>query len=72
MEKTHKRKECNVKRFNKVHHSESLPEACKSLSRLIPIPLTNFSNEEAGRDLVKRSARLSQDFVFKMFISPFG
>jgi hypothetical protein len=31
MVKTHKRKECNVKRFNKVHHSKSLPLKLASL-----------------------------------------
>ena len=70
--KTHQRKECNVKCLaGSIIHRVS-PETCKSLSRLIPIPLTHFSNMEVGRDLVKRSTRLSQDFVCKMFISPLG
>ena len=37
------------------------PDPCKSRSRRIPIPRTYFSNVEAGRDFVNRSARLSHD-----------
>jgi hypothetical protein len=70
MVKTYKRKEYNVKCLTRPIIQGSPPKACKSLSHLIPIPLTHFSNEEVGRDLVKRSAILSQEFVDKMFIYP--
>ena len=45
----------------------SPPESCKSHNLLIPITRTHFSNVETGIDLVNKSARLSEDFVCKVF-----
>ena len=41
------------------------------LKLLIPMPSTHLRNAEYGRDFVNKSARLSQDLVCKISISPF-
>jgi hypothetical protein len=48
---------------------ESPPESGISLSLIIPIPRTHRSKDDAGNDLVNKSARLSQDLVCKILTS---
>ena len=47
------------------------PKPCKYLSRLVPIPKMYFWNNDVGKDFMKKSARLSHDFVCNISISPF-
>ena len=64
-----KRKEYNMMVRTSYIKDISPTESCHSLSRHIPIPFIYLSNEDASRNLVNKSARLSHDLVFKMSIS---
>ena len=48
---------------------ESPPESGISLSLIIPIPRTHLSKDDAGNDLVNKSARFSNDLVCKILTS---
>jgi hypothetical protein len=55
-----KGKECNVMHLNGIVYRGSPLEPCKSLSLLIPMPLTHLSNIARGNDFVNKSAWLSK------------
>jgi hypothetical protein len=52
--KTHKGKEYNVMHFIRITYRGSSPKPYKSLSLLIPIPLTHLSNIAKSNDFVNK------------------
>jgi hypothetical protein len=68
--KTHKGKKYNVMHFMRIPYMGSPPKPLKSLSLLMPMSLTYLLNIAKANDFVNKSARLSQDFVCKIQISP--
>ena len=46
-----------------LHQGFTPPDTCKSFSHLIPILKIYFWNNDASKDFVNKSTRLSHDFV---------